>query len=90
MPVCPTCHHFTTMRHGHDRASHQQFLCKNCRRPLTADSATAFAGQHWPAEVIGFAQNVHCDANRRTAPRLAFLPPTPHLHATGTFWAKPR
>jgi len=52
MPVCPTCHHASTARHGRDRAGRQRFLCRGCRRTYTADSATAFRGYHWPAAVI--------------------------------------
>lgn len=40
------------MRHGYDRAERQRFLREGCRRTFTADSATAFAGYRWPAEVI--------------------------------------
>jgi transposase-like protein len=50
--ACPSCHQSTSTRHGHDRAGRQRYLCKTCRRTFTADSATAFAGYHWPAEVI--------------------------------------
>jgi transposase-like protein len=52
MPASPICHHPTTTRHDHDRAGRQRFLCKGCRRTFTADSATAFCGYRWPAEVI--------------------------------------
>jgi transposase-like protein len=40
------------MRHGHDRAGRQRFLCTSCGRTFTADSTAAFAGYRWPAEVI--------------------------------------
>jgi len=52
MPACPSCSHTASMRHGRDRAGRQRFLCKRCRRTYTRDSAAAFAGYHWPAEVI--------------------------------------
>src|SRR5919112_6718291 len=47
-----SCRHTTSTLHGHDRAGRQRLLCKGCRRTFTADSATAFCGYHWPAEVI--------------------------------------
>ena len=52
MSACPSCHHFTAVRHGHDRAGRQRFRCNGCRRTFTTDSVTAFAGYRWPAEVI--------------------------------------
>src|SRR5262245_1721451 len=52
MPICSSCPCATAMRHGHDRAGRQRFLCLGCRRTFTADSAAAFAGYHWPADVI--------------------------------------
>src|SRR5262249_37181531 len=52
MPARPSCHRLATIRHGHDRAGRQRFLCQQCHRTFTADSATAFCGYHWPAEVI--------------------------------------
>src|SRR5215213_6492451 len=52
MPACPACPHSPATRHGHDRVARQRYLCMSCRRTFTADSATAFSGYHWPAEVI--------------------------------------
>jgi transposase-like protein len=52
MSACVSCHHLATIRHGHDRAGRQRFLCQRCRRTFTADSATAFCGYRWPAAVI--------------------------------------
>jgi putative transposase len=42
----------TPTRHGRDRTGRQRFRCTGCRRTFTIDSATAFCGYHWPADII--------------------------------------
>ena len=52
MPTCPRCQRPPTKRHGTDRVGRQRLLCRLCGRSFTTESLSAFAGYHWPAEVI--------------------------------------
>jgi transposase, IS6 family len=52
MPLCSSCEHPATKRHGRDGAGRQRFACRPCRRTFTAVSVSAFAGSRWPPEVI--------------------------------------
>jgi transposase-like protein len=52
MPFCPDCQQPAAKRNGHDRRGRQKYACRPCRRSFTAESASAFSGYRWPADVI--------------------------------------
>src|SRR6266545_1799883 len=52
MPPCPSCHQTASKRDGRDPRGRQRYACRSCGRDFTADSASAFAGYRWPADVI--------------------------------------
>ena len=52
MPPCPACQQPATKRNGFDRRSRQKYACSACQRTFTDDTASAFSGYRWPAEVI--------------------------------------
>jgi IS6 family transposase len=51
MPLCPSCQRPATKRDGRDPHGRQRYACRPCGRDFTEDSASAFAGYRWPAEV---------------------------------------
>src|SRR5215210_5777402 len=52
MLTCPFCQHPASKRDGRDLRGRQRYACRACGRDFTADSASAFAGYRWPADVI--------------------------------------
>src|ERR671914_3070420 len=52
MLPCPVCRQPASKRDGHDAAGRQRYACRPCGRDFTEDSASAFAGYRWPADVI--------------------------------------
>jgi transposase-like protein len=52
MPSCPTCQQPATKRNGRDRRGRQKYVGRPCRRTFTENSASAFSGYRWPADVI--------------------------------------
>ena len=52
MPLCPACQQLATKRNGLDRRGRQKYACRPCGRTFTANSASAFSGYRWPADVI--------------------------------------
>ena len=52
MPLCPACQQPATKRNGLDRRGRQKYACRPCGRTFTANSASAFSGYRWPADVI--------------------------------------
>jgi transposase-like protein len=52
MPPCPYCHLPASKRDGRDPRGRQRYACHSCGRDFTEDSASAFAGYRWPADVI--------------------------------------
>jgi transposase-like protein len=52
MPPCPSCQQRASKRNGRDRRGRQKYVCRPCRRTFTENSASAFSGYRWPAEVI--------------------------------------
>ncbi len=52
MLTCPSCQRPATKRDGRDLRGRQRYACRACGRDFTEDSASAFAGYRWPAEVI--------------------------------------
>jgi putative transposase len=52
MPPCPSCQQPASKRNGRDRRGRQKYTCSACRRAFTEDSASAFSGYRWPADVI--------------------------------------
>src|SRR5919198_416583 len=52
MPSCPACQQPATKRNGRDRRGRQKYTCRRCRRTFTENSASAFSGYRWPADVI--------------------------------------
>src|ERR671927_23118 len=52
MPPCPFCQQPATKRNGRDRRGRQKYACRPCRRTFTEDTASAFSGYRWPADVI--------------------------------------
>ena len=52
MPLCPACQQPATKRNGRDRRGRQKYACRPCRRTFTENSASAFSGYRWQADVI--------------------------------------
>jgi transposase-like protein len=52
MPPCPSCQQPASKRNGRDRRGRQKYACRACRRTFTDNSASAFSGYRWPADVI--------------------------------------
>jgi transposase-like protein len=52
MPLCPSCQQPASKRNGFDRRGRQKYTCSACRRTFTEDTASAFSGYRWPADVI--------------------------------------
>jgi transposase-like protein len=52
MPLCPSCQQPAAKRNGFDRRGRQKYGCSLCRRTFTDNSASAFSGYRWPADVI--------------------------------------
>jgi putative transposase len=52
MPPCPSCQQPASKRSGRDRRGRQKYACRACRRTFTADTASAFSGYRWPADVV--------------------------------------
>ena len=52
MPPCPICQQPASKRNGRDRRGRQKYTCRQCRRAFTEDTASAFSGYRWPADVI--------------------------------------
>src|SRR5919205_2015152 len=52
MPPCPSCLQRACKRNGRDCRGRQKYACRPCRRTFTGDSASAFSGYRWPADVI--------------------------------------
>src|ERR687885_1340713 len=52
MPSCPVCQQPASKRNGRDRRGRQKYACRACRRTFTENSASAFSGYRWPADVI--------------------------------------
>ena len=52
MPSCPSCLQSASKRNGFDRRGRQKYACRTCRRTFTDNTASAFSGYRWPADVI--------------------------------------
>jgi putative transposase len=52
MPSCPSCQQPASKRNGRDRRGRQKYACSACQRTFTDDTASAFSGYRWPADVI--------------------------------------
>jgi transposase-like protein len=52
MPSCPVCQQLAAKRNARERGGRQKYACRTCRRTFTEDTASAFSGYRWPADVI--------------------------------------
>src|SRR5919205_3931 len=52
MPLCPMCQQPASKRNGRDPRGRQKYACRSCQRTFTEDTASAFSGYRWPADVI--------------------------------------
>ena len=53
--ACPGCGLASARQNGRDRRGRQLHRCRGCQRRFTARSATPFAGDRFPADVIALA-----------------------------------
>src|SRR5688572_17836850 len=53
--ACPTCGVAPIKKNGRARDGGQVYLCKRCGRTFTDVSGTAFAGYHFPPDIIALA-----------------------------------
>jgi putative transposase len=52
MPLCPDCQQPASKRNGLDRRGRQKHACRACKRTFTENTASAFSGYRWPADII--------------------------------------